>query len=257
MLSMKEQDIAAIEKAAEKAFPTQDFYRLLTGVYSYSDFGEESFEVKVNPDTKFSLFESKFLARLENGEMLKVLTKTLVSNHFDPRKILIERSLGEKHSSEFFLFNPRTEKFTYEFKCGEINHREEISWTKRAFVMAPNFLTKCLFSNQRKFEAAARTPFLTVLSINEWDFQEFPKERHIFASFNLQSAQTIEIGNGTYETMEISIVGNDSWDAKHEEVKMTVLKEYSIPMRATIDDGTQVELIQLRKFEVPQRVVDF
>src|SRR5690606_14280548 len=116
-----------------------------------------------------------------------------------------------------FDFKQVENKMFYHWRSKNSEFEYEFPLSKRIVVITPTFLTKCLFANNRKYEASARIPYLIIRSYNQWKMDSPPKEEHIFATFETQKMKTVEIEGKKYNTFDVNIFAQDTWKKGNED----------------------------------------
>ena len=243
-------------------FDRRTLIRTYMGNYQYNRLGEtyaeENFEIFENYENKHQVFAANFVARLENGEFLNIATLYELTDSFSPVKVITQRSLGTNEVEETFHFNTLDHKLYYKFKNKDFTQEEDLPLSKRIFIMAPTFLTKCLFALSRKYEASARIPYVVMRSYNQWHFEKLPQEEHIFVEYETSKMQVRNIQGEEYSTFDINVFQSDTWKqegAPETPVVFHITKDAAIPLHAILEDGTEVSITRLRKFQLPEHML--
>ncbi len=243
-------------------FDRRTLIRSYMGNYNYIRLGEtyaeENFEIFENYENKHQVFASNFVARLDNGEFLNISTLYELTDSYSPVKVITQRSLGTNEVEESFIYNTMDNKLHYTFQNKDFVQAEDLPLSKKIFIMAPTFLTKCLFALSRKYEASARIPYVVMRSYNLWQFEKLPQEEHIFVEYETSKMKVRNIQGEEYSTFDINVYQSDTWKNEGDaEVPITfhITKDNAIPIHAILEDGTEVSLTRLRKFQMPEHML--
>lgn len=228
--------------------------KIFEGSYLYfqggQNYSEENFTVELVTSLGNVIYASEILSRVDTGEFFKMRVRYEVNKFYVPQTILIEKFLGERHTSERYTTDPNNQTLTYHFSGDSGEHKIERPFGAKHFIMAPNFLTAALFTLTKKIETSARTPVTFITCPNEWDFQRPPEDKTLFVQMNTHAAQDLVVNGSPLSCIQYEIFEEDSLTGGGAPAaQLWVSKHYGVPYQFEDKSGTRMTIKRLKKLK--------
>jgi hypothetical protein len=187
-----------------------DVEKVYRGAYLYKKndtvYSEEIFHVFKNTIDQSILFKSESLTRVDSGEFLKIESSYKMASNWVPMSAKIKKMLGKQIVYEEFLYDKDSQNLLYSF-IGDpdettmdqnyidldfINNtifNEGDTYMKsitrmgvpsRFHISLPSTASAILFFNSKKYDPTSKNRYVTVQSVNNWEYKEKPLPKSIY-----------------------------------------------------------------------------
>ncbi|MGE3611187.1 MAG: hypothetical protein AB7I27_16465 [Bacteriovoracaceae bacterium] len=213
---------------------------LLEGTYLYfqgeTNYCQEEFKLVQFPDTQALHIYSEILSRLETGEVLKILVRLEMGQHYNPHFLRIEKSMGKKYVQEIFKVDAQTQELHYSFQNTQTNQEFSRPIGPRQHLVSPAFATAGLFTLSKKLDTTNRTPTIFLSSPNEWDYQGPPSEKIVHVEKSSELSE-FKVGAAQVTASHFKLYESDSSHKDTESpVELFISKHHGIPYQLLHDD---------------------
>ncbi len=229
--------------------------KIFEGTYQYfqggQNYSQENFTVELAADLKQYIFLAEILSRVETGEFFKMHVRYVVNQFFVPQTVEIEKSLGEKHAHERYLFDPHNQSMQYTFTTPQGTQTVERPFGTKHHLSAPCFLTSALFTQTKRVDPTARTPVTFVSSPNSWEYAGPPEDKIMFVEFKTHDAEDLVVGGAPLPSSKYEIYEQDRLGGTGTPPTATlwVSRHLGMPYKIEDKDGTQISVRRLKKFK--------
>jgi len=225
--------------------------KLYRGAYDYSRnnnvYTEETFDVYRDKKEMGLNFVAQTISRVSTGELLNIHVDYTVNKDFIPVKVFIDKTLGNEHVKESYVFNSKTNVITYKFKSAEEDETHEFTTSPKFHIATPTVCTSMLFLKSKKVDATSKTYFNTIISKNQWKFEEPPTTKSLGVERLSLSSENLNLDGSTVSAMEYKIFEQFSEESDAEENMNDFLRVYisphvTIPYLVKSEEGTKMQV---------------
>ena len=214
---------------------------LLEGSYTYFQkdvsFSQEDFKLVHFPDISSYHIYSEVLSRTESGEFLKVIVRFEMNDHFIPNFLRIEKSLGNRYAQEVFKFDLNAQELKYSFQNTQNTQEFTRPLNAKHYLTSPAFATSTIFTLSKKFDATNRTPVALIGTSNEWNYENPPDQKVVFADFKIRDLSDFKLNNNNLSASHLCLYEFDTSSSKPEvPVEIFISKHYGIPYKLVQGD---------------------
>ena len=233
---------------------TTKFNQVLDGKFVYSKnnqvYGEENFWLENQGSSRGDfLFGAEILSRSHNGEFLKIQVKYLTSYDFNPKRVEINRFMGERESAETFEIDEAQQAIEYFFFDGNNTHRETKSIKGVFQIATPSFASSLLVTQKKRLDTLQRSQYTVVSSENIWNYDSQLNQKEISIELVELDPVSIKVRDQNLKATHCSISSLDgelsdvAASKKPEDIFLS--KHYSIPYKGVFKDGVVIEIEKL------------
>ncbi len=225
--------------------------KLYRGAYEYSRnnniYTEETFDVYRDKKEMGLNFVSQTMSRVATGELLNISVDYTVNKEFIPVKVHIDKTLGNEHVEETYIFNNKTNIITYTFKSNDEKEVHEISTGPKFHIAAPTVCTSMLFLKTKKVDATSKTNFTTFVSENQWSFKSIPSSKSMVIERVSLTAENLSIDGSNLTAMEYKLFEQPDDEGDNDANINDFLRVYvsphaSIPYLVKSEEGTKMQV---------------
>lgn len=228
---------------------------VVEGSYNYLQknklYSTENFKLSRRLESGAYFFEAEILSRIETGEFLKVKVYYELTPSMIPVAMKIEKSLGEKYSTENFEVKTSTNELYYEFTSAGKTKSLTKHHPAKHYLTSPAVCTSAIFALTKKFDSTGRTPITLVAGHHSWLADEAsPQEHIVYAEFNNREPIELRIGKQELLGHCLTIYNDDSITTHlhSDKVNLMLSKHYAIPYQL-IEKNLRVDINVLKRFD--------
>lgn len=227
--------------------------KVYEGVYEYRSKGrlysEEEFMV-FRHQSGFALsFFSQMDCRVATGEIFRVYVDYVVSKDFMPQKVLIEKVLGERQSSELYQYDQVKSCINYFFISPDQRNHLTIPVTSRFHIGTPTMVTSMLFIKNRPGDVREKDFHVLFGSQNDWEFSKAPSAKSLIIQRSNHGTSSFRVGDeiisvpvfNIYENVDEGIVSKDM-----PKLEVYMSRHLNIPYAIKGNDGLEVEITKFQ-----------
>ena len=227
--------------------------KIYQGTYEYRNksrtYSQEEFLVyRNNSGFSFSFF-SQMDCLVATGEILRVYVDYVVSKDHTPQKVFVEKTLGERQSSELYQYDRIKSCINYFFISSDEKKHHEIPVTSRFHISTPTMVTSMLFLKNRPNNISGKDFHTLFTSQNEWDFSSPPQSKSVVVQRSPHGTVSYKVGEelisvpvyNLYENVDDGVLS-----AKMPSLEIYMSKHLNIPYSISCKDGLKIEI---KKFE--------
>ena len=170
---------------------------------------EENFEVFFHPRELYYKFDSKIIGRVKTGEMLSINVIYELTDKFIPRMALVDKTLGNQNSKEFYIFDQKMSKLHYEFKGVDSEGSAELNTNYKFHISLPSAATSFLFMKTRKFNNTSKNNYSVVVTNNQWRFEEGPLIKGVSLERIGANKESVTIGGAQVQSFKYKFCQED------------------------------------------------
>ena len=226
--------------------------KLLDGKYLYfkdgAQYSEEVFKVTKESKSQGNYtFSSEILSRVATGEFLKVYVDYELSHQFEPLNVRIKRSLGERKSTERYVFDTKERIVHYSFD-GADGHNEMVKVVPaKAHIATPAFLTSTLMTQIKRIDSTQVTQYAIITSQNLWSYESPFSEGQVYVDLKSLDSVELELNGNKISATHCTMFEGE----KNEfETDFFLSKYFNIPYQAKFPNDIEIRVDKLKTYEV-------
>ena len=228
--------------------------KIFEGSYLYylngQNYSEENFTVEMIEGVNNLIYKSEILSRVDTGEFFKMKVRYEVNKFYVPQGVLIEKYLGERHTTERFVIDQNNQTLIYTFSGDNGEHTVERPFGAKHFIMAPSFLTAALFTVSKKIESSSRTPVTFVTCPNEWEYKGPPEDRTLYVQLKTHNVDDLLVNGAPLTSSKYDLFEEDSLvGAGAPAAQLWVSKHLGIPYQLEDKNGTKMTIKRMKKLK--------
>ncbi|MDD0853555.1 hypothetical protein HBN50_10620 [Halobacteriovorax sp. GB3] len=221
-------------------------------VYTRNDnvYCEENFDLYKDKKDYSLTFQSQIISRVSTGELLNVSIDYTVNKDYIPQKVIIDRSLGEDHVQELFIFDSRSTRINYSLitKTGE--EKVTLNTAPKFHIATPSISCSMLFLRSKKFDNTGKNFYSILGSKNFWKFDEEPSFKNIMLQRTNTTTETINIDGKSVTATQYKLEEqSDNLLDVAPSVRIWLSQHYTIPYLIKTPDGTKIQIKYLNNLD--------
>ena len=196
-------------------------------------------------------FFSSMYCRMATGELLNIYVDYMVSKDFVPKKVLIEKKLGQREISEVYQYDESTSSVRYLFISEKEKKQFAIPVSSRFHITTPTTATSMLFLKPQNDSSSGKSDYSILTSYNKWNCDAPPDIKTITVQRDSTGTTGLKIGNETvyapaYKVYEWT---NKGLLPEMPFVEVFMSRHVNIPYMIKADDNLTINMRKLLDLE--------